>query len=147
MLPNTNVSRSFITSKFEIIVNDQATQDSLQCVRRKETTRTSLDSESEMHVRRTDSDEASWCSTDFPCTVYLFLITIWNSSGGNQLGRERVTVLGLSAPSEAVKGVWIRDEGRIIANWSCSEADMRFNRENETIVEGNLFLDDTVDGH
>jgi hypothetical protein len=24
---------------------------------------------------------------------------------------------------------------------------MRFNRENETIVEGNLFLDDTVDGH
>jgi hypothetical protein len=55
--------------------------------------------------------------------------------------------LGLSAPSEAVKGVWIRDEGRIIANWSCSEADMRFNRENETIVEGNLFLDDTVDGH
>lgn len=127
MLSNHDITRSassLTLFKLQLIVHDDSAHNRLDRNCRKKSTRTRLTPESEVHICRTDGDETGGCGWDLvrvvllPDARFLAVVFLAGMSGAIGSSIERVAVIGILAPSEAVENVWIADEDRVFAHRS-----------------------------
>lgn len=121
--------------KLELIIHNDSAHNRLDRIRRKEPTWTCLAPESEVHVRRADTDKTGRCRRNQRRIVW-FLVAIFPVDQGGKSGARRVqgmSIIGILTPSEPIESIWICDEGGVFAHWAGGEADVCSFGEEEAI--------------